>query len=127
MGDMTGSSARRCNGRHNGQRHTVVQRTTSRAAAHGGATGNTTGSSTQWCNGQHNGQQCTAVQRAARYAAAHGLHPFLTALTSGLPLLPLGSEWNRISERPSATIPKVFSFSWLLTILLIVFIKLLEF
>ena len=42
-------------------------------------------------------------------------------------LSPLGSERNRISECPSATISKVFSFSWLLTILLIVSIKLLEF
>src|SRR5712671_535854 len=105
----------------------AVRWATRQAAAHGGATGDTTGSSTQQRNGQCDGQQCTVVQWVAQYVAAHGLHPFLMAPTSSSPLSPLRSEWNRISEHPSATIPKVFSFSWLLTILLIVFIKLLEF
>src|SRR5712672_2255596 len=105
----------------------AAQWVTRQAAAHGSTMGDTMGSSTQWRNGRHHGQQRTAAQRAARYAAAHGLHLFLTAPTSSSPLSPLGSERNRISERLSATIPKVFSFSWLLTILLIVFIKLLEF
>jgi len=125
--DITGSSARQRDGQHDGQQHTAAQRVTPRAAAHNGAMGDAMGSSARRCNGRRNGQQRMAAQRAARYTAAHGLHPFLTAPTSSSPLSPLRSERNRISERPSATIPKVFSFSWLLTILLIVFIKLLEF